>query len=36
MEMKQAAEQENFERAAELRDKIRALEAEQSNHKESA
>ena len=36
MEMKQAAEQENFERAAELRDKIRALEAEQTNDKESA
>ena len=36
LEMKQAAEQENFERAAELRDKIRALEAEQNNHKESA
>lgn len=32
MEMKKAVHQENFERAAELRDQIRALEAE---HKES-
>ena len=32
MEMKKAVRQENFERAAELRDQIRALEAE---HKES-
>ena len=32
MEMKKAVHQENFERAAELRDEIRKLEAE---HKES-
>ena len=32
MEMKKAVHQENFERAAEIRDQIKALEAE---HKES-
>ena len=32
MEMKEAVRQENFERAAQLRDEIRALEAE---HKEN-
>ena len=36
LEMKRAAEQEDFERAAQLRDKIRALEAEQTENKESA
>ena len=36
IEMKQAAEQEDFERAARLRDQIRALEAEQTDNKESA
>lgn len=35
MEMKQAVHQENFERAAELRDKIKSLEAEQSGRKEN-
>ena len=35
MEMKKAIRQENFERAAELRDQIRALEAEQKERKES-
>ena len=33
--MKKAVRQENFERAAELRDQIRALEAEQKERKES-
>ena len=32
MEMKQAVHQENFERAAQLRDELRALEAEQKEH----
>ena len=39
MEMKQAAEKEEFERAAQLRDQIRQLEAQQNDnndHKESA
>jgi len=36
VEMKQAAEEEEFERAAQLRDQIRRLEAEQKNDKESA
>lgn len=35
LEMKKAVHQENFERAAELRDQIRALEAEHKAHKES-
>ena len=35
MEMKKAVHQENFERAAELRDQIRALEAEHKERKES-
>ena len=35
MEMKKAARQEDFERAAQLRDQIKALEAEREN-KESA
>ena len=35
LEMKQAAEQENFERAAELRDRIRALEAPQTDARET-
>ncbi len=34
-EMKKAVHQENFERAAELRDQIRTLEAEHAEHKES-
>jgi protein-arginine kinase activator protein McsA len=34
--MKQAAEKEEFERAAQLRDQIRQLEAEQTEGKESA
>ena len=36
MELKEAVRQENFERAAELRDQIRALEAENTDEKESA
>ena len=36
VEMKQAAEKEEFERAAQLRDQIRRLEAEQKNDMESA
>ena len=36
LEMKRAAEQENFERAAQLRDQIRKLEAEQNDRKETA
>ena len=35
MEMKKAVHQENFERAAELRDQIHQLEAEHKEHKES-
>lgn len=35
MEMKKAVHQENFERAAELRDQIRDLEAQHKEHKES-
>lgn len=35
MEMKKAVHQENFERAAELRDQIRTLEAEHKEQKES-
>lgn len=35
MEMKKAVHQENFERAAELRDQIRALEAEHKESKEA-
>ena len=35
MEMKKAVRQENFERAAELRDQIKALEAERQEKKES-
>lgn len=35
MEMKKAVHQENFERAAELRDQIKALEAEHKESKES-
>ncbi len=35
MEMKKAVHQENFERAAELRDQIKTLEAEYKEHKES-
>ena len=35
MEMKKAIHQENFERAAELRDQIKALEAEHQEKKES-
>ena len=35
MEMKEAVHQENFERAAELRDQIHQLEAEHKEHKES-
>lgn len=35
MEMKKAVRQENFERAAELRDQIRAMEAEHKEQKES-
>ncbi len=35
LEMKKAVHQENFEKAAELRDKIRALEAEHKEQKES-
>ena len=34
MEMKKAVHQENFERAAELRDEIHALEAEHKENKE--
>ena len=34
MEMKKAVHQENFERAAELRDQIRQLEAERKENKE--
>ena len=34
MEMKKAVHQENFERAAELRDQIKALEAERKENKE--
>ena len=34
MELKQAVHQENFERAARLRDELRALEAEQKEEKE--
>lgn len=35
VEMKRAVEQEHFERAAELRDRIRAMEAEAQTRKES-
>lgn len=35
MEMKKAVHQENFERAAELRDQIKALEAERKESKEN-
>ena len=35
VEMKNAVNQENFERAAELRDQIRAMEAEAQARKES-
>jgi len=35
LEMKQAVSQENFERAAELRDQIRAMEAEEQAREES-
>ena len=35
LEMKKAVHQEDFEKAAELRDKIRALEAEHKEKKES-
>ena len=35
MEMKKAIHQENFERAAELRDQIKALEAEHKESKEN-
>ena len=35
MELKKAVHQQNFERAAELRDQIRALEAEKEERKES-
>lgn len=36
LEMKQAAQKEEFERAAQLRDRIRELEAQQNDDKESA
>ena len=36
VEMKQAAEKEDFERAAQLRDRIRQLEAQQDTGAESA
>jgi len=36
LEMKQAAQKEEFERAAQLRDRIRELEAGQNDNKESA
>ena len=35
MELKKAVRQEDFERAAQLRDQIRALEAEKEERKES-
>ena len=35
MEMKKAVHQENFERAAEIRDQIKALEAERKESKEN-
>ena len=35
LEMKKAVHQEDFEKAAQLRDQIRALEAEHKEHKES-
>ena len=35
MEMKRAVHDENFERAAELRDQIKELEAEHKDQKES-
>jgi len=36
LEMKKAARQEDFERAAQLRDELRKLEAEEKNNQESA